>query len=64
MGTEKDTQAVVDTSGRVYGVRGLRIASLSIAPTSPDANTMSAAFLLSTIVADKTIEDYAAQGIA
>ncbi|KAG0649576.1 Betaine aldehyde dehydrogenase [Hyphodiscus hymeniophilus] len=37
---DQDKGGVVDQSGRVYGVQGLRVCDASIIPTSPAANTM------------------------
>ena len=37
---DKDQGGVVDQSGRVYGVRGLRVCDASVLPTVPAANTM------------------------
>ena len=39
MGTDPRAGAVVDTSGRVYGVPGLSIVDASILPEPPSANT-------------------------
>ncbi|ETN42794.1 uncharacterized protein HMPREF1541_01952 [Cyphellophora europaea CBS 101466] len=36
----RDRGGVVDQSGRVYGVRGLRVADASVIPTVPASNTM------------------------
>ena len=36
----RDQGGVVDQSGRVYGVQGLRVADASVIPTVPAANTM------------------------
>lgn len=36
----RDRGGVVDQSGRVYGVQGLRVADASIIPTAPASNTM------------------------
>lgn len=36
----RDQGGVVDQSGRVYGVRGLRLADASVIPTVPASNTM------------------------
>jgi 5-(hydroxymethyl)furfural/furfural oxidase len=39
MGSAGDRAAVVDPSGRVYGVEGLRVADASIMPTIVAGNT-------------------------
>ena len=39
MGPADDPTAVVDESGAVHGVRGLRIADASIMPRVPSCNT-------------------------
>lgn len=63
MGIETDKDAVVDTNGRVYGTKGLRIVSLSVAPVSPDANTQATAYMLGTVLAEKTIEEHTTHNI-
>lgn len=39
MGSAKNTDAVIDTAGRVYGVEGLRVVDASIMPWVPRGNT-------------------------
>jgi 5-(hydroxymethyl)furfural/furfural oxidase len=41
MGPANKSDSVVDTRGRVYNTKGLRICDASILPTKPDANTMA-----------------------
>lgn len=52
MGAVVDRAAVVDPSGRVIGVAGLRVADASIMPSVPCANTN-----LSTIMIGEKISD-------
>ncbi|KAJ5620316.1 hypothetical protein N7510_004300 [Penicillium lagena] len=42
----RDKGGVVDQSGRVYGVKGLRVADASVLPTVPAANTMASSMLV------------------
>ena len=39
MGPASDPEAVVDATGRIYGVEGLYVVDASIMPTVPRANT-------------------------
>jgi hypothetical protein len=41
MGKPDDPMAVVDTQGRVYGVRGLRVVDASIFPSLPPGHPMA-----------------------
>ena len=43
MGVPEDNMAVVDTRGRVYGIKGLRASDASIFPVKPNGNTMAPA---------------------
>lgn len=42
----REKGGVVDQSGRVYGVNGLRVADASVLPTVPAANTMASSMLV------------------
>lgn len=42
---------VVDSTGRVFGVRGLRAVDVSIAPVQPDGNTCAPAYLIGWTIA-------------
>lgn len=44
--TDREKGGVVDQSGRVYGVKGLRVADASVLPTVPAANTMASCMLV------------------
>jgi choline dehydrogenase-like flavoprotein len=43
---------VVDSRGRVFGVQGLRVVDVSIAPYTHDGNTVATAYLIAEIVGD------------
>jgi 5-(hydroxymethyl)furfural/furfural oxidase len=49
MGAASDAAAVVDTTGRVHGIQGLRVADASVMPEIPRAGT----FLPTVMVAEK-----------
>jgi choline dehydrogenase len=46
----REKGGVVDQSGRLYGVKGLRVADASVLPTVPAANTMASCMLVGEIV--------------
>lgn len=48
---------VVDGAGRVYGVKGLRVADCSIAPTPPDGAGMALAYMIGTNIAEQIISE-------
>jgi choline dehydrogenase len=56
MGDTADSMAVVDEYCNVYGVEGLRVADLSIAPNVPRANTNATAMMIGERVADLMIK--------
>ncbi len=47
--------AVVDSGGRVFGVRGLRVADASVVPVKPDGNTQIPAYLVGATIAEKIL---------
>lgn len=49
---------VVNSRGVVYGVEGLRVADISVAPIQPDGNTAGPAYFVSYNIAKKIIADY------
>ena len=58
MGKEGDDMAVVDTHFRVKGVKGLRVADMSITPFLPNCHTVSVAYLIGEMGAERLIEEY------
>ncbi|NJR80599.1 GMC oxidoreductase [Sphingomonas corticis] len=52
MGSAEDRDAVVDSSGRVHGVPGLRVADASIMPTVPRGNTNLPVLMVAEKLAD------------
>lgn len=57
MGSADDRNAVVDPSGRVIGVAGLRVADASIMPSLPCANTNLSTIMLAEKLADEILSD-------
>jgi len=49
-------QGVVDSSGRVFGARGLRVADASVLPIENDGNTSAPAFLVGLLIAAKILD--------
>lgn len=56
MGTSAAT-AVVDSSGRVFGVKNLRVADITISPFNCLGNTQGIAYLIGNIIANKILND-------
>ena len=54
-GPDARAGAVVDSAGRVHGVKGLRVADASVFPVKPDGNTQVPAYLVGAIVVDKIL---------
>ncbi|UUZ77203.1 GMC oxidoreductase [Polaromonas sp. P1(28)-13] len=59
MGREDNPQAVVDPSGRVIGVPGLRVVDASIMPTIPRGNTNIPTIMLAEKLADDILRERA-----
>lgn len=57
MGSASDPMAVTDPSGKVHGVRNLRIADTSVFPVIPRANTNLPVMMLAEKMADMMIAD-------
>ena len=56
MGTSV-SNSVVDSSGRVFGVTGLRVADASILPVKPDGNTQMPAYLVGATIVEKMLRE-------
>lgn len=52
MGDRQDALAVTDSSGRVYGVNGLRVCDASLMPSIPCANTNVPTIMIAERIAD------------
>jgi 5-(hydroxymethyl)furfural/furfural oxidase len=63
MGRPDDPLAVTDSSGRVYGVSGLRICDASLIPSIPCANTNIPTIMVAERVADLIKEERAANPV-
>jgi len=57
MGREEEG-ACVDGGGRVFGVEGLRVADMSLAPVTINGHTAAAAYLIGATIAEKVIRGY------
>jgi choline dehydrogenase len=64
MGPDADHDAVVDQRGRVRGVKGLRIADISICPTIPTRGPANTAVLIGERMADFIREDADSQTVS
>ncbi|KAJ4368394.1 hypothetical protein N0V83_006751 [Neocucurbitaria cava] len=58
MGREGDEMACVDWRFRVRGVKGLRVADLSVCPLTTNNHTQATAYLVGKKAADRLIEEY------
>ena len=52
MGKANDTEEVVDSRGRVYGVNNLRVVEASALPFSPPGHPASGVFAMAELIAD------------
>jgi choline dehydrogenase-like flavoprotein len=59
MGKQGDEGAVVDKNCKVFGVEGLRVVDMSVAPLSTNNHTQATAFLIGQKAAEKLVREYA-----
>ncbi|KAH8676139.1 hypothetical protein BX600DRAFT_508317 [Xylariales sp. PMI_506] len=52
------TEACVDSAFRVFGIKGLRVADLSVCPFVPNNHTQTTAYVVGEIAAEKLIAEY------
>lgn len=58
MGAADDEMTCVDSSFRVKGVEGLRVADMSVTPFLPSAHTVSVAYLVGETAWEKLEKEY------
>ncbi|KAF2502442.1 choline dehydrogenase [Lophium mytilinum] len=58
MGRPDDSTACVDTAFRIFGVDGLRVVDLSVAPVTTNNHTQPTAYLIGQKAAEVIIEEY------
>jgi choline dehydrogenase-like flavoprotein len=56
---KKEDGACVDSAGRVFGVRRLRVADLSVCPVLTNNHTQSTAYLVGATIGDKIVKEWA-----
>lgn len=64
MGKEGEQGACVDSGGKVYGVKGLRVADLSVCPLTTSNHTQATAYLVGRKIGEKVVAEYGLDGKA
>lgn len=64
MGREGEQGACVDSGGKVYGVKGLRVADLSVCPLTTSNHTQATAYLVGRKIGEKVVAEYGLDGRA
>lgn len=54
----QDPSAVVDTNGRVIGIKALRVADASIMPTITNGNTMAPVYAIAEKLSDVILQHW------
>jgi choline dehydrogenase-like flavoprotein len=62
MGKASDPKACVDSSFKVFGVEGLRVADLSVCPLTTNNHSQATAYLVGQKAADKLVQEYELEG--
>jgi choline dehydrogenase-like flavoprotein len=62
MGKTAGDGSCVDSAGRVWGVKGLRVADLSVAPVTTNNHTQATAYLVGQKIAEKVVREYGLDG--
>lgn len=58
MGKEGDKGACTDGNGKVFGVKGLRVADLSLCPWTPNNHTQSTAYMIGRVIGEKIVREW------
>jgi choline dehydrogenase-like flavoprotein len=62
MGKEGDEEVCVDKDGKVFGLKGLRVADLSVCPLTTSNHTQSTAYLVGKMIGEKIVREWGLDG--